>query len=130
MKQFQTIEKPTFYLTDYTPGELDYLAQAHISDMSAIVHLFRQQSSGFGLPATYALNSFYHKKQPHGKTGRRQQEQGQQLLDELMQRFTDALTQAGWTQRGVSPTNGITPIWQPPFSPGASPTMEYNKTPC
>ncbi len=114
MKQLQTIEKPTFYLPDYTPGALDYLAQAHTFDLYAVVHLFRQRSPLFDLPVTYALTSFYHKKQPHGKTGRRQHEQGQQLLDELMQRFTDALTQAGWAQRGVSPNNGKTPIWQPP----------------
>ncbi|SRR6266536_330588 len=114
MKQYATIENPTGELPDCTPGELDYLAQAYTSEMYAVVHLFRQQSPSLGFPITYALNSFYHKKQPHGKTGRRQQEQGQQLLDELMQRFTDALTQAGWTQRGISPNNGKTPIWQPP----------------
>ncbi len=130
MKQYATSEKPPFELPDCIPGARDYLAEAHTEEMYALVHLFRQHSPSFGLPVTYALTSFYHKKHPHGKIGKRQQEQGRQLLDELMQRFTDALTQAGWTQRGVSPTNGKTPIWQPPFSPGASPTMEYNKTPC
>jgi hypothetical protein len=81
--------------------------------MYAFVHVFRQQCPTFGLPVTYALHSFYLKRHPHGKTGRRQQEKGQLLLDDLIERFTDALTQAGWTQIGVSPNNGKTPIWQP-----------------
>ena len=68
----------------------------------------------FGLPETYALNSFYLKRHPYGKTGRRQQEQGQHLLDDLVTLFTTSLTQAGWTYTGVSPNNGTTPIWQPP----------------
>jgi len=96
MKQFQAIEKPRFCIPTLTPGKTDYTAQAHASDMYA-VHLFKQISPSFGLPFTYTLNSFYQKKQPHGKTGSKQKEQGQQLLDELMQQFTDALTQAGWT---------------------------------
>jgi hypothetical protein len=82
--------------------------------MYAFAHLFRQQCPLFGLPETYALNSFYLKRHPYGKTGRRQQEKGQQLLDDLVAQITNALTQAGWTQIGVSPNNGKTPIWQPP----------------
>ena len=89
-------------------------AQAHTEEMYAFVHLFRQQCPLFGLPETFALNSFYLKRQPHGKTGRRQQEKGQQLLDELLKHFTDALIQAGWSYKGVSLNNGKTPIWQPP----------------
>ena len=77
MKQLPTIEQPTFDLPDCTPGALDYTAQAHTDEMYAFVHLFRQQCPLFGLPVTYALNSFYLKRQPHGKTGRRQQEKGQ-----------------------------------------------------
>lgn len=130
MNQLHSIETPTFYLPDFTPGELDYMAQAHTEEMYAFVHLFRQHSPSFGLPATYALNSFYQKKQPHGKIGTRQQEQGQQLRDELVGRVADALIHAGWTQQGISLHNGKTPIWQPPLSSGASPKMEYNKTPC
>jgi len=114
MQQFTTIENPTFDLPDCTPGALDYMAQAHTEEMYAFLHLFRQHTPLFGLPETFALNSFYLKRQPHGKTGRRQQEKGQQLLDELLERFTDALTQAGWTYQGVSPNNGKTEIWQPP----------------
>src|SRR6266487_5702790 len=114
MNQFATIENPTFDLPDCTPGALDYMAQAHTEEMYAVVHLFRQTSPSFGLPVTYGLNSFYQKKHPHGKIGRRQQEQGKQLLDDLMQRFTNALKQAGWTYQGVSPNNGKTHIWQPP----------------
>ncbi len=114
MSQLHSIKTPTFYLPDFTPGELDYMAQAYTTEMYAIVHLFRQKSTPFYLPETYALNSFYQKKQPLGKIGTRQQEQGQQLRDELVGRVTDALIHAGWTQRGVSPNNGKSPIWQPP----------------
>ena len=108
-----TIENPTFELPDCTPGALDYMAEAHTDEMYAFVHLFQQHSPLFGLPDTFALNSFYLKRHPYGKTGRRQQEKGQQLLDDLLKQFTYALTQAGWTQIGVSPNNGKTPIWQP-----------------
>ncbi len=114
MKQVHTIEQPTFDLPHYTPGEVDYMAQAHTEEMYAFVHLFRQHTPLFGLPETYALSSFYLKRHPYGKTGRKQKAQGQQLLDDLLKQFTDALTQAGWTQIGVSPNNGKTPIWQPP----------------
>lgn len=114
MKQITSIENPTFDLPDFEPGALDYLAQAHTEEMYAFVHLFRQQCPLFGLPETYALNSFYLKRQPYGKTGRRQHEKGQQLLDDLLKLFTAAFTQSGWTQIGVSPNNRKTPIWQPP----------------
>ncbi len=114
MQQLITIENPTFELPDCTPGALDYMAQAHTEEMYAFVHLFQQPTPLFGLPETFALNSFYLKRHPHGKTGRRQQEKGQQLLDDLVGRFTSALTQAGWIYQGVSPNNGKTPIWQPP----------------
>lgn len=115
MQQFTTIETPTFDLPDMTPGALDYTAQAHTDEMYAFVHLLRQHSPLFGLPETFALNSFYLKRHPYGKTGRRQQAQGQLLLDALLARFTTALTQAGWIYKGVSPNNGKTPIWQPPM---------------
>jgi hypothetical protein len=106
MKQLYTTENPTFDLPDCTPGALDYMAQAHTDEMYAFVHLFRQHSPLFGLPETFALNSFYLKRHPDGKTGRRQQEKGQHLLDDLVTRVTDALNQAGWTYKGVSPNNG------------------------
>lgn len=61
MKQLATIANPTFDLPDCTPGALDYMAQAYTEEMHAFVHLFRQQSPLFGLPETYALNSFYLK---------------------------------------------------------------------
>ena len=114
MKQLPTIENPTFDLPDCTPGALDYMAQAHTEEMYAFVHLFQQPTPLFGLPETFALNSFYLKRHPHGKTGSRQQEKGQHLLDDLLTRFTTSLTQAGWIYTGVSPHNGKTPIWQPP----------------
>ncbi len=97
MKQVHTIEQPTFDLPHYTPGEVDYMAQAHTEEMYAFVHLFRQHTPLFGLPETYALSSFYLKRHPYGKTGRKQKAQGQQLLDDLLK-----------------PNNGKTPIWQPP----------------
>ena len=96
MKQVPTIEQPTFDLPHYTPGALDYMAQAHTEEMYAFVHLFRQQCPLFGLPVTYSLNTFYLKRQPHGKIGSKQHEKGKQRLDELTERFTDGLTQARW----------------------------------
>lgn len=42
MKQVPTIEQPTFDFPHYTPGVLDYMAQAHTEEMYAFVHLFRQ----------------------------------------------------------------------------------------
>jgi hypothetical protein len=122
MQQFTTIENPTFDLPDCTPGALDYTAQAHIEEMYAFAHLFRQHTPLFGLPETFALNSFYLKRNPYGKSGKRQQEKGQQLLADLVAQITNALTQAGWTQIGVSPNNGKTLIWQPP--------QKYNEDAC
>ena len=76
MKQLHIITQPTFDLPDYTPEGLDYMEQAHIDEMYAFVHLFRQQCPLFGLPVTYALNSFYLKRQPHGKIYSKQYEKG------------------------------------------------------
>ena len=50
MKQVLTTTQLTFDLPDYTPGALDYMAQAHTDEMYAFVHLFRQQCPLFGLP--------------------------------------------------------------------------------
>ena len=58
VKQLLTTTQPTFDLSDCTLGSLDYMAQAHTYEMYAFVHLFRQQSPLFGLPETFALNSF------------------------------------------------------------------------
>jgi hypothetical protein len=110
MKQVPTYAQPKFDLPDCTTGALDYLAQVHTDEMYAFVHLFHQESPLFGLPETYALNSFYLMRYPYGKTGRKQHEKGQYLLE----RFTKALTHAGWTLIGVSPNNHKTPIWQAP----------------
>ena len=67
MKQLPSTEHPTGDLPQCSPGALDYLAQAHTSDMYAFAHLFRQQNPLFGLPETYALNSFYLKRHPPAK---------------------------------------------------------------
>lgn len=71
MKQLPTTTQPTFDLPDYTPGALDYMAQAHTDEMFAFVHLFRQQCSLFGLPFTYSLKYFL----PEAATTRQDRQQ-------------------------------------------------------
>jgi hypothetical protein len=58
-KQVPTLAQPALYLPHYIPGVLDYLEQEHTDEMYAFVRLFRQECPLFGLPETYALNSFY-----------------------------------------------------------------------